>query len=135
MEKENEQKTVLLFVYGTLMSGFGNNVLLRDQELIGPGETINEYTMYASGIPFVSDEEQTSRIKGELWAVQPSRMPSLDGLEGHPDWYERKLIPVIVNGEEYQAWLYFNTENRGNLVEDGDYRRYREEIAKPKVVV
>jgi len=131
MEKQN----VLLFVYGTLMSGFGNNVLLRDQKLIGSGETVNDYTMYASGIPFVSDEKETSKIKGELWEVHPSRMPSLDGLEGHPDWYQRKLVPITVDGEEFQAWLYFNTDNRGNLIEDGDYRKYREEIAKPKALV
>lgn len=131
MEKQN----VLLFVYGTLMSGFGNNVLLRDQKLIGSGETVNDYTMYASRIPFVSDEKETSKIKGELWEVHPSRMPSLDGLEGHPDWYQRKLVPITVDGEEFQAWLYFNTDNRGNLIEDGDYRKYREEIAKPKALV
>lgn len=122
MEK---QKNVLLFVYGTLMSGFGNNILLRNEKLIGTGETVKQYAMYGSGIPFVNDTTEVSTIKGELYEVKPSSMPSLDGLEGHPNWYKRKEIPVTVNNQEYTAWLYFNNDNRGKLISDGDYRGYR----------
>lgn len=134
---EEKQKTVLLFVYGTLMSGFGNNRLLEGQNLIGEGETKEKYTMYASGIPFVNENKETSKIKGELYEVNIGRMPALDGLEGHPDWYQRKLIPVNVNNKEYKAWLYFNNENGGNLLEDGDYRRYRNEgiLQSKKVMI
>ena len=135
MEKTKEKtRKVLLFVYGTLMSGFGNNRLLDKQHLIGTGETVNQYTMYGSGIPFVNDSKETSKIKGELYEVDIERIPTLDGLEGHPNWYERKLTPVIVNNQEYEAWLYFNNQNKGNLIKDGDYRNYRNEITKLKEV-
>jgi len=122
------EKTVLLFAYGTLMSGFGNNRLIEDQKLIGAGETSEQYTMYGSGIPFVNENEKTSTIKGELWEVTNERLPSVDGLEGHPNWYQRKLIPVIVDGEEHQAWLYFNNDKGGNKIENGDFREFRKKI-------
>ena len=117
-------KTRLLFVYGTLMQGFGNNRLLEGQTLIGQGETENKFTMYARGIPFVNENESTSKIKGELYEVQEDRFRRLDGLEGHPTWYERKLTNVIVNEKEYEAWLYFNNHEKGHLVENGNYRDY-----------
>ena len=128
MNEKNE--TVLLFAYGTLMSGYGNNRLFEGQTLIGAGETQNLYTMYASGIPYVNEHEPTSVIKGELWEVSNSRLPSVDALEGHPRWYQRKLIPVIVEGKTYNAWLYFNDDKGGKKIEDGDFRNYRNNINK-----
>lgn len=119
-----KKNTVLLFAYGTLMSGYGNNHYLRNQKLIGAGTTDKEYTMYASGIPFINENEKTSQIHGELWEVESSALPYIDNLEGHPNWYQRKQIPVTVNGEKYTAWLYFNNENGGKKVLDGNFRNY-----------
>ncbi|HQJ56210.1 MAG TPA: gamma-glutamylcyclotransferase [Caldisericia bacterium] len=121
------EKTVLLFAYGTLMSGYGNNHYLRNQKLIGSGTTDEKYTMYASGIPFINEEKQTSQIHGELWEVNINALPAIDALEGHPHWYQRKQIPVTINGEKYTAWLYFNNENGGKIVESGNYRTYIKE--------
>ena len=121
------EKTVLLFAYGTLMSGYGNNHYLRNQNLIGSGTTDEKYTMYASGIPFINEEKQTSQIHGELWEVNIKALPAIDALEGHPHWYQRKQIPVTINGEKYTAWLYFNNENGGKIVESGNYRTYIKE--------
>jgi gamma-glutamylaminecyclotransferase len=121
------EKTVLLFAYGTLMSGYGNNHYLRNQKLIDSGTTDEKYTMYASGIPFINEEKQTSQIHGELWEVNINALPAIDALEGHPHWYQRKQIPVTINGEKYTAWLYFNNENGGKIVESGNYRTYIKE--------
>lgn len=121
------EKTVLLFAYGTLMSGYGNNQYLRNQKLIGAGTTDEQYTMYASGIPFINENKQTSQIHGELWEVNINALPAIDALEGHPHWYQRKQIPVTINGEKYTAWLYFNNENGGRIVESGNYRTYIKE--------
>ena len=120
----NTNKNVLLFAYGTLMSGYGNNQYLRNQKLIGAGTTDEQYTMYASGIPFINENKQTSQIHGELWEVEPKAMPYIDALEGHPNWYQRKQIPVTVDGVKYTAWLYFNDDNGGKIVEDGNFRTY-----------
>ena len=117
-------KNVLLFAYGTLMSGYGNNHYLRNQKFIGEGTTDEKYTMYASGIPFINEKEKTSQIHGELWEVKPGALPAIDNLEGHPNWYQRKQVPVTVNGKEYIAWLYFNDDNSGTKVFDGNFRNY-----------
>ena len=31
----------------------------------------------------------------------------LDYLEGHPEFYERQEIKVVVNGEKSKCWTYF----------------------------
>ena len=50
-------------------------------------------------------------------------MKKLDILEDHPDWYERKKVKVILeNGEEIEAWLYFNEETEGRkVIYSGDF--------------
>jgi hypothetical protein len=36
----------------------------------------------------------------------------IDQLEGHPNWYERKQIPVVMkSGKVITAWLYFQNGN------------------------
>lgn len=107
----------LVFVYGTLKKGFGNNVLLADAEFLGEAITADEaYVMTGRGIPFVHLVKQDGhRIVGEVYSVTEPQLRSLDGLEGHPTWYERQQIPVHVSdyreGAGYLeldtvAWIY-----------------------------
>jgi gamma-glutamylcyclotransferase (GGCT)/AIG2-like uncharacterized protein YtfP len=61
-------------------------------------------------------------IVGELFEVDA--LERIDRLEGHPNWYKRYQIKVIVNGVEHTAWMYFQEKNSsGSLkVEDhGDW--------------
>lgn len=118
------KKTILLFAYGTLMTPYGNNAYLRNEEFIGNGKTLGKYTMYVSGVPFINEHEKTSQISGELWKVNTKILPYIDSLEGHPYWYERKETIVIVNGQEYLAWLYFNNDSSGTKIEDGNFKNY-----------
>ena len=111
-----------VFVYGTLRSGFNNHFIMKPTVMIGDGETKNKYALYESGIPYLVEDEQVSKIKGEVYFVDQTTFEILDTLEGHPSWYERKLIPVIVNGKEYTAWTYFNKPN-GVLNKSGDYAK------------
>ena len=111
----------LVFVYGTLRRGHGNHVLLEKSRLVDVGFTENKYAMYATGIPFVNDEEEISRIFGEVYEVSPSRLKLLDTLEGHPGWYERKKVTILGNAKNHKAWLYFNNDKSGRLIESGDY--------------
>lgn len=126
MVKENEK--ILMFVYGTLMSGYGNNRLLRNETLIGPAKTIEKYELRARGIPYVNKNNPISQIKGEVYEVSPEALPSLDSLEGHPRWYRREKIPVEINNEIKEAWIYFNPTPEGELLEDGDFRNYTKKI-------
>jgi gamma-glutamylaminecyclotransferase len=112
-----------IFVYGTLMSGFGNNRLLSDSKFIGNATTKEKYTMRSRGIPFVNEHKETSKIHGEVYKVNKSTLSSLDSLEGHPRWYYRKEIDLdMEDGSEITAEIYFNDEKGCPIVKSGKYR-------------
>jgi gamma-glutamylcyclotransferase (GGCT)/AIG2-like uncharacterized protein YtfP len=94
-----------IFVYGTLMTGYGNNYLL-DQNQEGVtfiGKAVSKdshYFMVDVGFPMVFDPtyhddefpmtNHIGKIKGELYFVtNPEVLSNLDSLEGHPRWYVR----------------------------------------------
>ena len=93
-----------------------------DCEIIDIGRTVNNYAMYANGIPYVSENEKVSQIYGELYLVNSRILFNLDMLEGHPSWYKRKKVPIeTMSGKIYNAWLYFNETKTNNLIASGDY--------------
>ena len=105
MNKENErqkdlEKSNLVFVYGTLKKGFGNNGLLRDAEFIGES-LVDNMTLYDMGFPVAVDRDG-EKIKGEVFRIT-DELQSLDYLEGYPDFYDRKLVDT----KHGQAWIYF----------------------------
>lgn len=94
-----------VFVYGTLMRGYGNHRLLMDPGAIRLGDDITlrkEYVMTGRGVPFVSDGGD-AHIAGEVYDVTDAVLKRLDGLEGHPTFYERRIIPL---GKYTEAWMY-----------------------------
>ena len=116
----------LVFVYGTLRTGFGNNRLLENSELLDVGRTVEEYAMYDGGVPFVNEKEKVSQIYGELYNVDEKTMLNLDFLEGHPIFYTRKKIFVeTLQGQIVRAWLYFNNTKTDHLIKSGDYAEQR----------
>ncbi|MCS7299276.1 MAG: gamma-glutamylcyclotransferase family protein [Spirochaetia bacterium] len=130
MKKEN-----YVFVYGTLRKGLGNHYLLKEAKFIGFAKTKERYTMYARTIPFVNKNIKTSQIIGEVYLVDDETLSKLDYLEGHPSWYYREMIDVILDkgqydtipenihdySEELKAWIYFNDTEEGRIVTSGDY--------------
>ena len=113
----------LIFVYGTLKKGYGNNSLLNNSKFIGEAITTEKYALYKSGIPFVIKDEKISQIHGEVYEVAPDTLKVLDDLEGHPDWYNREEIFVYLkeNRKKIKAWIYFYPEKRGKIVLSGIY--------------
>ncbi len=119
----NTKNDIYVSVYGTLRPGFGNNILLSDSIHLGTGHTVNKYTLRASGIPFVS-KEPLHNVVVDVYKVDEDTLKNLDRLEGHPEWYHRKLIPVSIEGEILDAWLYFNEGySHLKIVESGDYKK------------
>jgi len=121
-----------LFFYGTLRRGQSNYQRLLDGsegfEFVGSAVTINKYTMFSSGIPFVHKQPETSFIKGEVFMVWDNKLvKSLDALEGHRDGerhgYHREQTPVrLDNGVNMLAWLYFfYGVPHGTIVQSGDW--------------
>lgn len=111
----------LVFVYGTLRQTHGNHHLLSGAHCYGAGITQAHYAMYmASGYPYVTSTEARYPIVGELYAVDNDTLIKLDKMEGHPRYYTRKEIVVIVEGKEYNAWMYFR-DPYGTLMQSGDF--------------
>lgn len=117
-------KKTYFFVYGTLMTGHGNSRLAEEAgHLMGPAELTGEYYMSASGIPmvyegagFAPEGADLGPVSGELWVgkegwPEERVLERMDMLEGHPDFYTRRLREVEFGGEKYTAWVYL-MENR-----------------------
>jgi gamma-glutamylaminecyclotransferase len=100
---------IRVFVYGTLKKGHCNHVLLREANahFIGYDSITGPYNMYDIGaIPAVVDSKSgTRKIRGQLYAMQPEGLASLDMLEGHPNLYKRRKLWTDVH--DRRAWVYF----------------------------
>ncbi len=99
----------LVFVYGTLKRDCINHNYLKYATFIGDAETVEAYSMYQHkyGYPAVIEKGNEHIISGELYICDDYIMKSLDRLEGTPDLFYRKEIPILYNGNVLISWFYF----------------------------
>lgn len=102
----------LVFVYGTLKAGGPWNHLLKAARFVGPAETVRPMPLVLGKVPYLLDQEGGHRVRGEVYEVDARTLGALDALEGHPEWYQRRLKAVRVMGEDQprQAYAYVLTE-------------------------
>jgi gamma-glutamylcyclotransferase (GGCT)/AIG2-like uncharacterized protein YtfP len=96
LEKRTTEE-ILLFVYGTLMSGMSNNDLLADSKFIAEVTVESVRLMdlgYFPGMIEARGELPCERVYGELWEVSKETLDQIDVLEGHPDLFVRSKVPV-----------------------------------------
>lgn len=105
-----------LFVYGTLKRGFGNHGFLDGCRFLGEAHTVKRFAMYGAGVPSVVESPQLYPIQGEVYEVDPASLRHVDALEGHPHWYVRKMVDVVLEsgGDPISAWIY--TKDRPSLL-------------------
>ena len=119
----NELNRHLIFVYGTLKSGYNNNRLLArgDAQCLGAAVTFPEFRLmaYEGGIPFMFSHKPGNGIKGELWLVNDDCLASLDRLEGHPHNYRRTHIQVMQDNQPVQCETYLYHHQRPGMIEIG----------------
>lgn len=48
---------------------------------------------------------------GVLWEITDACLKSLDALEGYPDYYQRKTVTVIHQGQQVECMTYYMTGN------------------------
>ena len=111
----------LVFVYGTLKRGCRNNHYLDDAIFLGEAETCEKYLMrrhkywYPAVIENINDYiasiHHTYLIIGELWSCSDRTLNLLDRLEGVPDLFYRKEIPIMQDDKVINAWMYFFNYN------------------------
>jgi gamma-glutamylcyclotransferase (GGCT)/AIG2-like uncharacterized protein YtfP len=116
-------------VYGTLQRGYSNNRVMVGPEgenasLLGKATTAQRYYMSVTGFPRVSRQLLGSfasavdrdacyaPVRGEVWALNDEAMKACDGLEGHPKFYCRGQVPVILDKGKValRPWMYLIVE-------------------------
>lgn len=101
---------VLLFVYGTLKSNYGNNRILNNAEYVGNACLDKSFSMYLTEngyFPYVVKEPSPDNVKGELYWITPDILDNTDALEGHPDFYKRqKTVVTRPDGSTIDAYIY-----------------------------
>lgn len=97
----------LIFVYGTLKHGYGNNRRLAEAQFLGEATSLDNFHLYAAGVPFLVDAVEGHPVRGELYVVDANELESCDRLEGHPHNYRRVLRKFCRdNGTCVSAWVY-----------------------------
>lgn len=112
--KDNVLQDNLVAVYGTLKKGYSNYWhYLSGADYIGSGRTLNKYPLLIHGLPYLIDEvDRGYNVEVDVFAVSDARLRELDRLEGHPNWYRRKQIPINVKGKTLTCWIYFNIKEQ-----------------------
>ena len=108
--KDNVFEDNLIAVYGTLKKGYSNyNHYLTSSKHIGRGETKHKYPLVIKGLPYLIEEKgKGHKVEVDVFKVSSTVLMDLDRLEGHPTWYRRKQIPIMIDGKVLFCWVYFN---------------------------
>lgn len=108
--KDNVLEDNLVAVYGTLKKGYSNyNNYLTSSKHVGKGKTKEKYPLIVKGLPYLIERSGLGyNVEVDVFKVSNTVLSNLDRLEGHPTWYRRKQIPIIVKGKEMLCWIYFN---------------------------
>lgn len=97
-------------VYGTLKKGNSNYwSYLCGSTFVGKGKTKDKYPLLIEGLPYLVDKKGVGHnVKVDVFKITDSTLRKIDGLEGHPNWYKRVQIPIVVGKKEVLCWIYFN---------------------------
>lgn len=121
----------VVFIYGTLRTGYENHQLLYNAFSLGNGWTVSDdFVMRALRTPYVSDAKgnvhEATRIFGELYALSDYELKQID------DYYSavessRRLVEIDVIGDgTITAWMYMNNNRTdGYVILSGNYSDFR----------
>jgi len=138
----NEDRINRVFVYGTLMKGFGNYKRYLEGRIssITPGKTNGLLYHLPEGYPAMLPG--MGIVEGEIMEpVDEDLLKALDWLEDYDkhrsdNLYVREARSVQTDaGEEITCWVYIYTNEsyareNGILVPDGNWRRFIEKSRK-----
>jgi gamma-glutamylaminecyclotransferase len=108
--KDNVLRDNLICVYGTLKKDYSNyHRHLKGSKYIGNGNTLDKYPLLIEGLPYMVNKKGTGHnVEVDVFKVSNTTLKNIDNLEGHPDWYKRIQIPILINGKTLNCWIYFN---------------------------
>jgi gamma-glutamylcyclotransferase (GGCT)/AIG2-like uncharacterized protein YtfP len=129
-----------VFVYGTLMSGFGNHDTMHREgwaRLVGRAHTTDAtFRMEDWGFPALFDDGTETAV-GEVYEVDAKSLAAMDRLEGNGRMYTRALFEITIdgpkpenapNGGTLTAWVYImpTSKSHGTEIAGCDYRAHRD---------
>jgi gamma-glutamylcyclotransferase (GGCT)/AIG2-like uncharacterized protein YtfP len=119
---EARMSRILLFVYGTLLSGEPSHALLGASESAGSARTARAFDLLDLGeYPAMARGGHTA-IAGELYWIDRATRARLDEYEGHPHLYRRTRI-ALDDGRHAQSYvLCRRTTAEDRRIETGDWR-------------
>lgn len=114
--KDNVLEQHLVAVYGTLKKGYSNyHNHLSSSKHIGSGVTKEKYPLVIKGLPYLIEESGVGHnVEVDVFKVSDSVLANLDRLEGHPNWYRRKEVTILVKKKPLVCWIYFNIKEDSN---------------------
>lgn len=115
---ETSERNIKLFTYGTLKRGRGNyRYFLRNAKFLGEATTNKDYSLVVYSLPYMIERKGTG-VKGELFEINEQELDAIDGLEGHPSFYQRKTITVTDDqGNETETFAYLHPDKFSEEVE------------------
>lgn len=120
-------KLFKVFVYGTLKVGFFNYNALSlgtSTRLIGSAITAEPFPfliLTPFRIPFLLDAPgKGARVEGEILEVDVETLRQLDELEGHPDFYQRRFLDVLLDSKPETVYSYLMPDHRVSSVLVGE---------------
>lgn len=100
-----------VFVYGTLMKGHGNHILLENDKFLG-NAVLKDYGLYnVSSFPGIIKQDGAA-VKGEVYSISESTLKRLDTLESEGSLYIRNLVPVTLESANQIINAYVYVWNR-----------------------
>jgi gamma-glutamylcyclotransferase (GGCT)/AIG2-like uncharacterized protein YtfP len=121
-----------VLVYGTLKRGFSNNRVMFDNggdaQLVSRAITREKFYLADGGFPMATRRAASGgladfagQIVGEVWAMNGAAFANCDRLEGHPRFYTRQKVKVVLDqGGTSTAWIYL-IENQRSLAFGKDW--------------
>ena len=114
---------MIVFVYGSLMSGFYNHTLMEGADFISDGR-VYDMALYSRGA-YPCAVHGIGWVEGELWEVSAAQEQALDCLEGHPAFYKREPMTVHTETGAHTAWMYIYQGDVRSMprVDSGSWRK------------
>lgn len=118
------KREFVLFVYDAWMSGQAEAARLQGARAIGPAATEPRFDLVDLGTQVALVPGGTTAVRGEVYAMEPSMLASLDIERGHPLRYKRIRIR-LEDGREVEAYTLDESQVRGRRrIRSGDYRTH-----------
>lgn len=116
---------VYYFAYGMLT----DPEIMQDIDMVGKA-VLNGYAFEFAQFANVKPNPG-SRVYGTLWIIDRQILQDLDRIEGYPDFYTRKQLPVTSQGKSYTAEVYTMTDDsRADLQGNPPSSHYLQKLAR-----